>query len=198
MFLFSRPFWVRRLVHSPCQGVYDHLYEMHERLEEQYERLEDDHNALAAAAYRTDEALSESAEAHEEAETELAEARERIEALEAELTGARAETDQARAAVAETERLLTTPLTFTRPTVSASPTHTALYALIVIRGLLRREGEYYSGHAYGEHLHQLADALQYRLNAAVSALEAGRGEQHCLDLLQAPLLEVGPSQQAVT
>ena len=187
MFAFSRPAWVRRLVHGPCQDTYDHLYEMHERLEDQYELLVADQNAMAAAAHRTDEALSESAEAHQEAETELGEARDRIEALQTELAGARAGTDQARAAVAVTERLLTKPLTFTQPGVSESALHTALFNLVVIRGLLRREGERNSGHAYGEHVHQVADALQHRLNAVVAALKDGHSEQHCLDILQGGL-----------
>lgn len=99
MFLFSRPSWVRRLVHGPCQSVVDDLYEMHERLEDQYERLEADHNALATAAYRTDEALSESAQAHDEAETALNEARDRIEVQDQELERMRGLVQALRAAL---------------------------------------------------------------------------------------------------
>lgn len=197
MFAFSRPAWVRRLVHGPCQGTYDHLYEMHERLEDQYERLEGDYERLAASAYRADEALSESAQAHDEAEEALSEARERIEDLEQELARTRAGADQVRAANTAALALFRRPLTIGQghadPLVAAEKHQVMIwFGLIELASRMARGGYAHSS----ERLRALAEIHRQRVTEALTALS---GPEHTVELLaRLEHLAVLPLEEAVT
>lgn len=174
---------VRRWVHHDCQSTFAQLDQMHERLEEMFDHLAEDLD-------QADSARAESEAAHHDAEVELAAARERNEALEAELSRVRARADQAEAARAGAEKLLTSPLPLTRPSLQGQgPVDAALLNVVLIRILVRNEANRANRDEdsfYGEHLHQLADVLQARIIAAHGALRTD--PERVLEDLQDPLL----------
>ncbi|MGW8527026.1 hypothetical protein [Nocardiopsis sp. NPDC055824] len=179
---------VRERMHRPCTDLITRQHDaLVEHAQARYEAVKH-RNHLASEGYRLEEALSEMAEAHADAEEALDKARTEIERLQAELAAEKVRADQAETARAAVENLVAEPLPLTRPRMeNQQPVDAALTNIVLVRILLRNEANKNTGFYYGEHLHQLADALQTRITTAHEAIRCGQEPGPILDSLQAPL-----------
>lgn len=140
------------------------------------------HRDCQHAFGQVDAARATSEAARYDAEVELAAARELNEALEAELARVRARVDRA-------QEVVTSPLPLTQPSLqNQGPVDAALLNVVLIRILVRNEANRDANSFYGEHLHQIADALQSRIVAAAAALRTD--PERVLEDLQDPLFRI--------
>lgn len=188
---------MRRWAHRDCDIAHQGLEAAAQELDGCYERLRTDYNRLAASAFRTEEALSESAQAHDEAEEALSEARERIEDLEQELARTRAGADQIRAANTAALDLLRRPLAIgekhTDPLVAAEKHQVMIwFGLTELANRMERGGYAHSS----ERLRALAEIHRQRVTEALTALS---GPEHTVEVLaRLEHLAVLPLEETVT
>ncbi|MEV2276183.1 hypothetical protein AB0I72_11395 [Nocardiopsis sp. NPDC049922] len=196
---------VYRWLHGGCEAHAATHYTHYVRERDTRMEVEAELTQTRTHADRLDSALTDSAQAHNEAEKELTAEREvvaflqaelnaaskRIEVMELKVAGERARADQAEAARTAVEKLLADPLPLTRPHLeNQGLVDAALFNVVLMRILLRAEGNRHAGSFYGEYVHQLADALQARVTAAFDALKTDHDPERVLDVLQTPLTSV--------